>query len=1339
MIKKLQYLVAFVFSLVLSIQVYDYYQASDLEQNLEARKLRKQSKTQSIKGLIDDEKRVRGLIVPSENGTDFEDKNAVRYPDFHKVKEFEKALANAGKHKSMAVSWAERGPGNFSGRVTSIAVDPNNINNIYVGTAGGGVFKSTNKGTDWTAVTENLPNLTITKVAMSANNSNVIYAGTGDTFANDGVGDGIYKSTNAGTSWTRLLSTENDNFKWVSNIIVNPSNENHLVVATKSGIFYSTNGGSTFSNSSMNGVNVTYLEYKFGDFTTQYSVSYTLSGSDVTASGIYRSTNSGQTWTQATDLSTTRQRMTIAVSESNPATAYVLAEGATDGKGYIYKTTNSGSSWSALSQSGSFQNVFQTHGTNSTGGQGWYDQSLTVNPLNANEIYVGGIDLYRGTVSGTSVSLARITHGYSWSPDAAITPYVHVDQHAAVSVKTGASTYEMFFGNDGGFWRTSNGGSSFFNGTNGLRNVQFYSAQKHPSQYKFAAGAQDNGTFVSGVDPGTSSDWGSFKIGGDGFGVVWNQGNGNLVIGGSQNGNLAKSTNAGSSFGSMSTPWTQAPFVNVIGHSTNNNNRIVYSGSSKIYISNNFGDSWVSRTTARANYLSSRAQNVISNTNADYIWVADAIGKLSSGTLLGVFRSTNGGTSFTETSTPTELQSGAWYVSGFAAHPTDLNTAYLLMGVPGKPHVMRTTNGGSSWSDLTNSNGFPDVTTYCLAVNPNNTSEIWVGTEIGLFISTDNGVSWSYSNNGLPAVVVREITFRGSTVVIATFGRGLFTAEITTTVTVNAPSALNSPSKTSSSVSLSWTDNSNNEDGFKIERALGSGAFSQVATVATNTTSYTSTGLTANTAYRFRVRANNGTTNSSYSNVLSVTTDAATIIVNAPSALNSPSKTSSSVSLNWTDNSNNEDGFKIERALGSGAFSQIATVATNTTSYTNTGLTANTAYRFRVRANNGTTNSSYSNVLSVTTDPSGPDPNNYEPNGNFASAVTIPVNTLISSFIQSNGDEDYFAFTISNAGAISVNLANFPGDYDIFLYNSAQTELGRGYTTNDPEVINYTASAAGTFYVRVDGYQSANSSTDDYQLTINYTASLPAQWYYSAQTIESPHNYSNNYNNTKTYTQAGAQKVAVHFSRLETELNYDYVYIKDAAGTTQGTYHGNVASFWATVDGSKIDINLVTDYSVTAWGYRVDSVAYYASSALAVSGMLQNTRFGDITVETRGSFSQINNTMKSIEIDPLATKQEFNPSIPTDFTVYEAFPNPFNPKTTIRFYLKEQSYVQLEILNTLGQTIKTLLSKELDGNRSHDITWDATNTSNQKVASGVYFYRIINGNNIKVKKLILIK
>ena len=264
------------------------------------------------------------------------------------------------------------------------------------------------------------------------------------------------------------------------------------------------------------------------------------------------------------------------------------------------------------------------------------------------------------------------------------------------------------------------------------------------------------------------------------------------------------------------------------------------------------------------------------------------------------------------------------------------------------------------------------------------------------------------------------------------------------------------------------------------------------------------------------MRAYKGSTFSSYSSILNVTTQEQVVTVNAPSNLASGSKTSSQIAMSWADNSNNEDGFKIERSTG-GSYTEIATVGANVTSYTNTGLSASTAYSYRVRGYKGSVNSSYSNVLSVTTDADNAGSNNYETNDSFSQAAPISTNTTIRSYIQSNGDEDYFSFTTSKAGAIKVTLQNFPGDYDVFLYNSSESELGRGYTTSDPEIIDYNASAGGTFYVRVDGYRSANSASDDYELIVTFTETSTATWHYVNQTIESAHNYANHTNDTKTY------------------------------------------------------------------------------------------------------------------------------------------------------------------------------------------------------------------------------
>ena len=186
-------------------------------------------------------------------------------------------------------------------------------------------------------------------------------------------------------------------------------------------------------------------------------------------------------------------------------------------------------------------------------------------------------------------------------------------------------------------------------------------------------------------------------------------------------------------------------------------------------------------------------------------------------------------------------------------------------------------------------------------------------------------------------------------------------------VAPNAPSNLVVAVVSSSQIDLSWTDNSDNELQFTVERKTGSsGTWAQIGTVDANTTSFSNTGLSQNTTYYYRVRASNQAGNSGYSNEANGTTPYAT--PGAPSGLTATPISSSKIRINWTDNSNIETGFKVERKTGSsGTWSQIAIVGANITTYTNSSLSQNTTYFYRVRAYNNTVNSAYSNEASATT------------------------------------------------------------------------------------------------------------------------------------------------------------------------------------------------------------------------------------------------------------------------------------------------------------------------------------------------------------------------------------
>jgi parallel beta-helix repeat protein len=224
----------------------------------------------------------------------------------------------------------------------------------------------------------------------------------------------------------------------------------------------------------------------------------------------------------------------------------------------------------------------------------------------------------------------------------------------------------------------------------------------------------------------------------------------------------------------------------------------------------------------------------------------------------------------------------------------------------------------------------------------------------------------TYSDTGLSAGTLYTYRVRANNG--GTYSSYSSTASATTAGPPAAPSGLSATTASSSQINLSWTDNSNNETGFLVERSPDGVTFTQIASLAANTTSYSDTGLAASTQYTYRVRAANASGDSAYSSVASAATSAPAVVPPAaPSGLSATMANSSQINLSWTDNSNNETGFLIERSANGVTFTQIASLAADITSYSNTGLAASTEYTYRVRATNAAGNSAYTNTASATT------------------------------------------------------------------------------------------------------------------------------------------------------------------------------------------------------------------------------------------------------------------------------------------------------------------------------------------------------------------------------------
>jgi len=310
----------------------------------------------------------------------------VEYPAGYRTTELQKALAHAATlgWTNAALNWVERGPGNVGGRTRPILVDPDDPKNTWwAGSVSGGLWKTTNKGSTWTPVADNLSMMSVGSLAMAESNHNIIYMGTGEGFGNIDVvdGNGIFKSTDRGVTWTHLQSTAASlDFRYVNRIVVDPSNADVVITATLRGIFRSTNGGSTWTRVSAGSVQD--LRAQPGNFNRLVA--------GVNGQGIFYSNDAGVSWSVApAQYPSSFGRIELAFSPSQPDTAYAAVEGTTSSpKTELLRSNDGGRTWAPTIDKASSP-------TNWLGYQGWYDNALAVHPFKPDTVLVGGIKLWR--------------------------------------------------------------------------------------------------------------------------------------------------------------------------------------------------------------------------------------------------------------------------------------------------------------------------------------------------------------------------------------------------------------------------------------------------------------------------------------------------------------------------------------------------------------------------------------------------------------------------------------------------------------------------------------------------------------------------------------------------------------------------------------------------------------------------------------------------------------------------------------------------------------------------------------------------------------------------------
>lgn len=699
-------------------------------------------------------------------------------------------------------NWVERGPNNIGGRTRAMAWDPNTANKVWAGGVTGGLWFNNNihnVNSGWLKVNDFWDNISVTAIAFDPNNGNTMYVGTGEGWGTgSGIGGGIWKSTNGGSSFTLLTSTTSSGTKmsYINDLVVRNEGGSSVVYAAVSrmsyrgifhgvqGLYRSTNGGTVWTQVLPN-VPSTSVAYAPADIEIDAGNRIwigTRRNSFLAGGGTVLFSDNGTTWTTSTTR-TGGRRVELACAPNNQNRVYGMVSGISGSSEAILEiisTSNRGSTWVTRTEPSDADNGIPN--TDFSRGQAWYDMILRVDPNNSNTVYAGAINWFRSTNGGFSW-----TQISKWSNNASMNtlsiPLVHADQHA-MEFKPGSSD-TVLIGNDGGVFYSTNISTSTTSSLaipsrNKNYNVtQFYACALHPTagNNHMLAGSQDNGTIrvnVNGVGAGTE------VRGGDGAFCFIDQNQPQFQIASYVYNTYYLSTNGGATTFTtqLIRDLTVGAFINPADY--DNNRNALYA--------------------ARTNTTLTRVRNVTGTFSDDNITVtgmnsrASAI-RVSQHTTSSstVFVGTNNGQVFKVTNadgTPsatridkTPMPGGSVSCIEVGGSEDTLLVTYFNYGVNS---VWYTTNGGTSWTNKDNTS-LPDMPIRWAIINEFNTDEVILATELGVWSCSNINASptWTGSSNGLANVRVDMLQMRSSdsTVMAATYGRGMFTSKFAVSIT----------------------------------------------------------------------------------------------------------------------------------------------------------------------------------------------------------------------------------------------------------------------------------------------------------------------------------------------------------------------------------------------------------------------------------------------------------------------------------------------------------------------------------------------------------------------------
>ncbi|HVZ41529.1 MAG TPA: hypothetical protein VHI13_19770 [Candidatus Kapabacteria bacterium] len=646
-----------------------------------------------------------------------------------------------GQSMLSANQWQMIGPSNIGGRINSIACHPTDGKTVYIGAADGGVWKSTDRGESWSPIMDFENAISMGAIAIDPRNPNTVYAGSGEMSSNIDAynGAGLFKSVNGGSTWRPIGLTNVGAF---SKVVVHPANSNLIFAgATKnnSGLYRSEDGGNTWSRTFTDAVS---------DVTVNPSNQNQLWIATM-SKGVYRSDDGGKTWVEKNvdlgQIGNTKGRTSVQCAPSNPSVLYALIH-ETNGTGTtatnfarIYKSTNSGDTWVTVYSGQDFLNLGSST-------QGWYNNVLVVKPNDPNTCVAAGISIVRTTDGGNNWYYIN-SYGGGNAP--------HPDHHALAIDP--ANTDVIYLGNDGGMYRSDDNGTTYAKKSSGLAITQFYAMAVDQSKPATTyGGTQDNGTVSS------ASNFAGNVLGGDGFYVCVDYTNPNLIYAENPNGDLRRIDLNGSTVSIMnginpndSASWS-APLV--MDPSTPST---LWHGRHTIYATFDQGNSWVASNLTLQGQSSAIG---ISPVNTSVIYAGSDRGE--------IFVSQDGGDHWDDRTTAPGSPNRA--ITDFAPSRTKAGTVYMTVSGFYSGHVFKSADFGETWTDI--SGELPDIPMNAIALHPDDENIIYVGSDIGMFISTDGGKSWSSYNQGLPRVAVADLEVHKSSgkLRMASHGRSMW-------------------------------------------------------------------------------------------------------------------------------------------------------------------------------------------------------------------------------------------------------------------------------------------------------------------------------------------------------------------------------------------------------------------------------------------------------------------------------------------------------------------------------------------------------------------------------------